>query len=180
MTKPTLHIDNQDLFVPHRVVRVGAASTNGAQQVVPADTVKDPVGRAAIAKANEDIRDLPKREKLIKVGAPGERNRGLSAGADEPGGKVVSMVPDAIGDVYPGEHRHAYQIEVGDVIMNIGEPTAEMGRWVKILGVEIVIVDGVRHSAEFQGVSEAGYRLLMSMDANAQVRLVTNQEEPYG
>ena len=180
MTKPTLHIDNQDLFVPHRVVRVGAASTNGAQQVVPADTVKDPVGRAAIAKANEDIRDLPKREKLIKVGAPGERNRGLSAGADEPGGKVVSMVPDAIGDVYPGEHRHAYQIEVGDRIMNIGEPTVEMGRWVKILGVEIVIVDGVRHSAEFQGVSEAGYRLLMSMDANAQVRLVTNQEEPYG
>jgi len=178
MAKEPLHIDNQDLFVPHRVVRVGAPSTNGAQEVVPADTVKDPVGRAAIAKANEDVRDLPKREKrekIIKVGAPGERNRGLSAGPNEPGGKVVSMVPDAIG-----EHRHAYQVEVGDVIMNIGAPTAEMGRWVKILGVEFIVIDGVRHSAEFQGVSEAGYRLTMSMDANAQVRLVTNQEEPYG
>ncbi len=171
---------SQDLFVPHRVVRVGAASTDGAQEVVPADTVKDPVGRAAIAKANEDVRDLPKREKIIKVGAAGERNRGLSAGANEVGGKVVSMVPDAIGEVYPGEHRHAYQIEVGDVIMNIGAPTAEMGRWVKILGVEIIVIDGVRHSAEFRAESEAGYRLVMSMDANAQVRLVTNQEEPYG
>jgi len=176
MRKP-LHIENQDLFVPHRVVRVGAASTNGAQQVVPADTVKDPVGRAAIAKANEEIRDLSKREKVIKVGAAGERNKGLSAGD---GGKVVSMVPDAIGDVYPGEHRHAYQIEVGDRIMNIGEPAAEMGRWVKIIGVEIIIVDGVRHAAEFYAESETGYRLTMSMDANAQVRLITNQEEPYG
>ena len=169
---------SQDLFVPHRVVRVGAASTNGAQEVVPADTVKDPVGRRAIAKANEDVRDLPKREKIIKVGAAGERNKGISAGAN--GGKVVSMVPDAIGEVYPGEHRHAYQIEVGDLILNIGDPTVEMGRWVKILGVEIIVIDGVRHSAEFRGVSEAGYRLLMSMDANAQVRLVTDQEDPYG
>ncbi len=175
-----LHIENQDLFVPHRVVRVGQASTDGAQQVVPADTVKDPVGRAAIAKANEDVRDLPRREKIIKVGAAGERNKGLSAGANEPGGKVVSMVPDKIGDVYPGKHRYAYQIEVGDQILNIGNPTAEMGRWVKILGVEIIVIDGVRHSAGFRGVSEAGYELTMSMDANAQLRLVTNQEEPYG
>ena len=172
---------HQDLFVPHRVVRVGAASTDGAQEVVPADTVKDPVGRAAIAKANEDVRDLPKREKIIKVGAAGERNRGISTvkpGSN--GGKVASMVPDAIGDVYPGEHRHAYQIEVGDRIMNLGKPTPEMGRWVKILGVEIIVIDGVRHSAEFRGETETGYRLTMSMDANAQVRLVTNQEEPYG
>ena len=174
--KPTeIH---QDLFVPHRVVRVGAASTDGAQEVVPADTVKDPGGRAAIAKANEDVRDLPKREKIIKVGAPGERSQGLSTAGGN--GKVPSMVPDAIGEVYPGEHRHAYQIEVGDLIMNLGEATPEMGRWVKILGVEIITIDGVRHSAEFRGESETGYRLIMSMDANAQVRLVTNQEEPYG
>lgn len=171
---------HQDLFVPHRVVRVGAASTDGAQEVVPADTVKDRVGKLAIAKANEDVRDLPKRHKIIKVGAAGERNKGLSAGTNEPGGKVVSMVPAAIGEVYPGEHRHAYQIEVGDLIMNLGDETAEMGRWVRILGVEIITIDGVRQSAEFQAVSEAGYRLVMSMDANAQVRLVTNQEEPYG
>ena len=171
---------HQDLFVPHRVVRVGQASTDGTQQVVPADTVKDRIGLAAIAKANEDVRDLPKREKIIKVGAAGERNKGLSAGANEPGGKVVSMVPDAIGDVYPGEHRYAYQVEVGDLIMNIGAETPEMGRWVKILGVEIIVIDGVRHSAEFHAESEAGYRLTMSMDANAQVRLVTDQEEPYG
>lgn len=171
---------HQDLFVPHRIVKVGVASTDGAQEVVPADTVVDPVGKAAIAKANEDVRDLPKRHKIIKVGAAGERNKGFSAGVDEPGGKVVSMVPDAIGDVYPGEHRHAYEVEVGDRIMNLGKATEEMGRWVKIIGIEIIELDGVRHSAEFQAVSEAGYRIVMSMDANAQVRLVTDQEEPYG
>ncbi len=178
MPKEPLHIENQDLFVPHRVVRVGMASTNGAQEVVPADTVKDPVGQAAIAKATEEVRDLPKREKIIKVGAPGERSQGLSTAGGN--GKVPSMVPDRIGEIYPGEHRYAYQVEVGDRIMNIGEPTTEMGRWVKILGVEIISIDGVRHSVEFRGVSEAGYRLTMSMDANAQIRLVTNQEEPYG
>ena len=178
MAEKPLHIDNQDLFVPNRIVRVGMASTNGAQQAVPADTVKDPVGKAAIAKANEDIRDLPKREKVIKVGASGERAKGLGTAGGN--GKVPSMVPDAIGEVYPGEHRYAYQVEVGDLIMNIGAETPEMGKWVKILGVEIITIDGVRHSAEFRGVSEAGYRLTMSMDANAQVRLVTNQEEPYG
>ncbi len=174
---------HQDLFVPHRIVKVGMASTDDAQQIVPADTVKDPVGRAAIAKATEDVRDLPNRErrhKIIKVGVAGERTLGLSAGANELGGKVVSMVPDAIGDVYPGEHRYAYQIEVGDRIMNLGKATPEMGRWVKVLGVELIVIDGIHHSAEFLAISEAGYRLTMSMDANAQLRLVTNQEEPYG
>lgn len=170
---------HQDLFVPHRLVRVGVASSDGAQSVVPPDTVRDPVGKAAIAKANEDVRDMPRREKIIKVGVAGERNKGLQA-AGAQAGKVVSMVPDAIGDVYPGEHRHAYEVEVGDRIMNLGEETPEMGRWVKIIGVEIIEIDGVRHSAEFAAVSEAGYRLTMSMNANAQVRLVTNQEEPYG
>ncbi len=171
-----LHVANQDLFVPHRIVKVGVASTDGAQQVVPADTVKDPVGRRAIAKADEAVRDLPKREKIIKVGAAGEHNRSLS----QAGNKVTNLVPNAIGEVYPGEHRHAYQVEVGDLVMNIGEPTAEMGRWVKILGVEIITIDGVRHSAEFHAESEKGFRLLMSMDANAQLRLVTDQEYPYG
>ena len=172
-----------ELFVPHRIVHVGTASTDDAQQVVPADTVKDPVGRAAIAKANENVRDLPKRErreKIIKVGAAGERTRSLSAGANDAGGKILSMVPDAIGDVYPGEHRYAYQVEVGDHIMNLGKPTPEMGRWVKIIGIELITIDGVHHSAEFQAISESGYRLTISMDANAQLRLVTNQEEPYG
>ncbi len=180
MGKEPLHIEDQDLFVPHRVVRVGAASTDGAQEVVSADTVVDPVGLAAIAKANEDVRDLPKREKIIKVGAAGERNRGLSAGANEPGGKVVSMVPDAIGDVYPGEHRHAYQLEAGDRILNLGKPTPEIGQWVKVNQVHISKLDGEMINAEIHGVGEAGYPLVLHMQANAQVRLVTNQEEPYG
>ena len=165
-----------ELFVPHRVVHVGTASTDDTQQVVPADTVKDPVGRAAIAKANEDVRDLPKREKLIKVGTAAEGNKSLSQG----NGKVLNLVPNSIGDVYPGEHRYAYQVEVGDYIMNIGKQTPEMGRWVKVIGIELITINGVHRSAEFQAISEPGYRLTMSMDANAQLRLVTNQEEPYG
>ncbi len=165
-----------ELFVPHRIVHVGMASTDDSQQVVPADTVKDPVGQTAIAKANEEVRDLPKREKIIKVGTAAEGNQSLSQG----NGKVLNLVPNAIGDVYPGEHRYAYQVEVGDYIMNLGKPTPEMGRWVKILGIELITIDGVHHSAEFQAMSEAGYRLTMSMDANAQLRLVTNQEEPHG
>lgn len=176
------HIASSELFVPHRIVKVGAPSTDPSAPVdpVPPDTVKDPVGKRAIARANEEVRDLPKREKIIKVGAAGENNKGFSAGANEPGGKVVSMVPDAIGDVYPGEHRYAYQIEVGDRIINLSDPTPEFGRWVKILGVEIIVIDGVRHSAEFRAISEPGYELTMSMDANSQLRLVTDKEEPYG
>ncbi len=165
-----------ELFVPHRVVHVGTASTNDVQEVVPADTVKDPVGQAAIAKTNEDMRDLPKREKLIKVGTAAEGNHSLSQG----NGKVLNLVPNAIGDVYPGEHRYAYQVEVGDHIMNIGKPTPEMGRWVKVIGIEIITIVGVHSSTEFKSISISGYRLIMSMDANAQLRLVSNQEEPYG
>ena len=177
MAKEPLHVENQDLFVPHRVVQVGAASTDDSQEPIPADTVKDPVGKAAIAKANEDVRDLPKREKVIKVGAPGERNRGLGAGGN---GKVPSMVPDAIGEAYPGEHRYAYQLEPGDRILNLGQPNDEVGRWVLVKQVEITTLEGERVNAEIHGVGETGYYLVLHMQANAQVRLVTNQEEPYG
>ncbi len=165
-----------ELFVPHRVVHVGTASTNDAQEVVPADTVKDPVGQAAIAKIHEDVRDLPKREKTIKVGTAAEGNQSLS----RDNGKILNLVPNAIGNVYPGEHRYAYEVEVGDHLINIGKITPEMGRWATVTGIELITIDGIRHSAEFQAISESGYRLTMSMDANAQLRLVTNQEEPYG
>ena len=90
---------NSELFVPHRIARVGAASTSGVQERVPPDTVADPVGRRAIAKANEAVRDAPKRERIIKVGAAGETNTGAAIGAS----KIPSMVPTKIGDIYPGD-----------------------------------------------------------------------------
>ena len=175
MSKP-LHVADSEMFVPHRIVKVGVATAAGSAVPVPADTVADPVGKAAIAKIREDVRDLPKRERVIKVGAAGEANDSLSTGNN----KVVNLVPNKIGDVYPGEHRYAYQLNAGDKIINLGHPTPEIGRWVKVQQVEVVSIDGVRVSAEIRGVSEAGYELSLGMDANAQIRLVTDQEEPNG
>jgi hypothetical protein len=174
MAEP-LHIANQDLFVPHRLVQVGVAGESNAP--VRADTVRDPVGLRAIDKLREDVRDLPKRERIIKVGLAGEKNRSLS----QDNNKVTNLVPNAIGDVYPGEHRHIYELEPGDRILNIGAAVAEIGRWVKVEQVQIIELDGVQVSAEVHGISEAGYQLILGIDSpNAQVRLVTDKENPYG
>lgn len=165
-----------ELFVPHRIARVGAASTSGEQERVPPDTVADPVGRRAIAQANEDVRDAPKRERIIKVGAAGETNTGAQIAAS----KVPSMVPAKIGDIYPGEHRHAYQLEAGDRILHLGKPTQEVGRWVVVNQVHILKVDSTVTEVEIYGTTEAGLPMILNMASNSQVRLVTNQEEPYG
>lgn len=165
-----------ELFVPHRIARVGAASTSGDQERVPPDTVADPVGRRAIAQANEDVRDAPKRERVIRVGAAGETNTGAQIGAS----KVPSMVPAKIGDIYPGEHRYASQLEPGDQILHLGKPTKEVGRWVRVDQAHILKVAATVTEVEIHGTTEAGYPMILNMASNSQVRLVTDQEAPSG
>lgn len=161
-----------ELFVPHRIARVGAASTSGEQERVPPDTVADPVGRAAIAKANEDVRDAPKRERIIKVGAAGETDTGSQIAAS----KVPSMVPAKIGDIYPGEHRYASQLGPGDRILHLGKPTSEIGRWVRVDQVHILKIDATITEVEIHGTTEKGLPMILNMASNSQVRLVTDQE----
>lgn len=171
----TLHVvKNQNLFVPHRIVRVGLATTNNAPQPpVPADTVLDPVGRRRIAMLNESVRDLPKPEKVIKVRMAGESN-----GTVHPN-KAPSMLTAATGDIYPGEHRYAYQLETGDRILHLGDPNPVFGRYVKIESVELAYMDGRPVNAKLEGTTETNNRVVLHMQGNAQVRLVTNREEPY-
>jgi hypothetical protein len=165
------------LVVPHRIVKVGVAGERAkGLRAVPPDTVADPVGRRAIAQANEAVRDLPKPERISKVKAAGEAVNGVTIEDS----KVPSMVPTEIGEVYPGEHRYAYQLEPGDLILNLGKPTPEIGRWVKVGQVQLIQIDDTYTEAEIHGVGEAGYPLVLNMAANSQVRIVTNQENPYG
>lgn len=171
MTKPiTL---SSELFVPRRIARVGAATIGGEQTMVPPDTVADPVGRRAIAEANEDVRDVPRRERVIRVGAAGETNTGVQIGAS----KTPSMVPTKIGDIYPGEYRHAYQLEPGDRILHLGKPTTEIGRWVLVNQVHILKVDDTMTEVEIHGITETGHPMILHMASNSQIRLVTNQED---
>lgn len=168
-------VKDQDLFVPHRVVRVGIATTyEKPEGLVPPDTVKDPVGRRAIARANQSVRDLPKREKVIRVGQAGESNGVV------PKNKVPSMITAAVGDVYPGEHRFAYQLQQGDRILHLGDPNPMFGRWVRVLDAEITYINGKPLNAQITGETETGNRVVLHMQGNAQVRLVKNQENPYG
>jgi hypothetical protein len=159
-------------------VKVGLATTgvgpNPVNTVAP-DTVKDPVGRRAIAKATEQLRDVPKRERIITVGQAGE-----SAGVEKPEQKQASVMPAKTGDIYPGEHRYAYQLQRGDTILHLGDPDPLFGRYVHVLDAEITYLNGKAVNAQITGNTETGNRVVLHMAGNGQVRLVTNQEEPYG
>ena len=171
-SKRDIHVvTNPDLFVPHRVVRVGVATLDGNDEVVPADTVKDPVGRQALAKANEAIRDLPIREKIVKVNLAGEKT-----GVVHPHQQSSMMTP-ATGDIYPGEHRYAYQVVAGDRLMHLGTPDAMFGRWVNVLDIDLAKnPDGSLLNATITGITETGNMVKLHMQANAQVRLINEQE----
>jgi hypothetical protein len=172
-------IKNQDLFVPHRIVKVGQAVMGStANTPVAPDTVKDPVGRRALAKANEAVRDLPKRHRIFKVGQASESSGAVPRSTT----KIPSMMPAKTGDLYPGEHRYAYQISRGDTIHHIGDPNPLIGRWVKIEDIEITWAEDkgrrVPVHIKFTGTTEPGNRVVLEMQGNAQVRLVTNKKEP--
>ncbi len=170
-----LHVvKNQNLFVPHRIVKVGLATTSDAPQLpVAADTVLDPVGKRRLAQLNESVRDLPVREKVIKVRMAGESN-----GVTHPN-KQPSMMTAATGDIYPGEHRYAYQLVEGDRILHLGDPNPEFGRYVKVESLQLAYLDGRPVNAMIEATTETGNRVVLHMQGNAQVRLVTNREEPY-
>ena len=170
-----LHVvKNQNLFVPHRIVRVGLATTSDAPQLpVPADTVLDPVGRRRLAMLNESVRDVPKMERVIKVRMAGESN-----GVVHPN-KQPSMMTAETGKIYPGEHRYAYQLETGDRILHLGDPNEIFGRYVRVETLELAYLDGRPVNATIEATTETGNRVVLHMQGNAQVRLVTNREEPY-
>ncbi len=141
---------DQDRVVPHRIIKVGMAAEGNealaANEGAQPDTVKDPVGRRALAGIREDGGDIPAKT----------------------------------GDMYPGEHRYAYDLEVGDKILHLGTPAKEIGDWIDIRQVEIIeIPKGTPIDARIEGVTQAGYPITLGMKPNAQVRIVTNEREPY-
>lgn len=148
MNKDPIEIE-QDRVVPHRIIKVGMAAEGNtarpANELAQPDTVKDPVGRRALAAIREDGGDIPA----------------------------------ATGDMYPGEHRYAYDLEVGDKLIHLGDPTPEIGEWIAIRHVEIVeIPKGNPIEAAIEGQTETGYPITLHMKPNAQVRIVTNEREP--
>ena len=148
MTEP-IELD-QDLVVPHRIIKVGMASEGNearpANEQAQPDTVKDVVGRRALAAVREDGGDIPA----------------------------------ATGDMYPGEHRYAYDLEVGDKLLHLDDPTPEIGEWISVRQVEIVQVGGVNLEAVVEGETQTGYPITLTMKPNAQVRIVTNERKPHG
>ncbi len=148
MKSEPIEID-QDRVVPHRIIKVGMASegnqAQSASELAQPDTVRDVVGRRALAGIREDGGDIPA----------------------------------ATGDMYPGEHRYAYDLEVGDKLLHLGTPAKEMGEWIDVRHVEIVeIPKGNPIEAAIEGVTQAGYPVTLHMKPNAQVRIVTNEREP--
>lgn len=175
MTSAIHVVRNQNLFVPHRIVRVGLATTNNAPQPpVAPDTVLDPVGKRRLAMLHESVRDLPKPAKIIKVRQAGEAN-----GVMHPN-KVPSLMTAETGKIYPGEHRYAYQIEAGDRLLHLGDPNPVFGRYIRVESVELTYLDGKPVNAKIEATTETNNRVVLHMQGNAQVRLVTNREDPYG
>ncbi len=142
---------SQERVVPHRIIKVGMASEGNearpANELAQPSTVKDPVGRRALAAIREDGGDIPA----------------------------------ATGDMYPGEHRYVYDLEVGDKLLHLGDPKPEIGDWIDVRQVEIVeIPKGNPIEATVEGLTQPGYPITLHMKPNAQVRIVTNEREPYG
>lgn len=160
---------------PERIVKVGLATPGGNEAPLPPDSISQPVGKMAIARANEAVRDLPKRERVFKVGMAGER-AGVATGRKQP-----SMMPAETTAVLPGEHRYAYQLEKNDVVLNLGTPTPEHGRWFRIIETPVhTKIEGKVVNVELQMLTEPGYRATMHLKGNAAVKIVRDKENPYG